>query len=142
MVVFNEIVLMLHFLGLAVGFSVSIANFVMLGIITKAAPAEKPVLERFLPVMSRVGRYGLALLWATGIFMVYTRWNGFAGMPWEFHVKLTAVIILTLVVLYIAKLERMISRGDRAAADRIPTMGKIASVCALAAVIFAVVTFN
>ncbi len=139
---FNKILLMLHFIGLALGFSVSISNGVMLGIITKAAPGERPVLARFPPAMSKVGRVGLLLLWLTGLTMLYTRWAGFDGMPWQFHVKLTGVVLLTITVLYMGKLEGQIHRGDTAAAAKLPSFGKAASLFALTALVFAVLTFN
>ncbi len=139
---FNKIVLVLHFIGLALGFSVSISNAVMMGLITRAAPGERPVLARFPPIMSKVGRVGLVLLWLTGLTMLYTRWNGFNGMPWQFHVKLTAVVLLTLTVLYIGRIEGQVSRGDAAAAARLPSVGKMASLFALTALVFAVLTFN
>jgi hypothetical protein len=142
MTLFNEIVLMLHFLGLAMGMSVTFGNIVMLNLITAAAPSEKAVLARFPPAISKVGRAGLALLWVTGLTMLYTRWNGLAGMPWQFHVKLTAVVVLTLVVIYLTSLEHRIMRGDREAAARVQVFGKLASLSALTAVIFAVLTFN
>lgn len=139
---FNEALLIVHFLGLAMGMSVSFGNIVMLGLIAKAAPSEKAVLARFPPAISRVGRIGLTLLWATGLTMLYTRWNGLAGLPWQFHVKLTAVVALTVTVLYLGRLEHRVSAGDRAAAAQIQTFGKVASFCALVAVIFAVLTFD
>ena len=139
---FNKILLMLHFIGLALGLSVSISNIVMLGIITKAAPGERPVLARFPQAMSRVGRAGLVVLWLTGITMVYTRWAGFDGMPWQFHVKITAVVLLTITVLYISSIEKRIARGDAAAAAKLPSVGKMASLFALTALVFAVLTFN
>jgi hypothetical protein len=142
MTLFNEIVLMLHFLGLAMGMSVTFGNIVMLNLITAAAPSEKAVLARFPPAISKVGRAGLALLWVTGLTMLYTRWNGLAGMPWQFHVKLTAVVVLTLVVIYLTSLEHRIMRGDREAAARVQVYGKLASLSALTAVIFAVLTIN
>lgn len=142
MTTFNHSVLVLHFLGLAMGTSVSFGNIVMLGLIAKAAPGEKAVLARFPPAISKVGRVGLTLLWATGLTMIYTRWNGFSGMPWQFHVKLTAVVLLTIVVVYIGRLEAQIQRGDTAAAAKLPTFGKLASICALTAVIFAVFAFD
>src|SRR4051794_37482602 len=86
----NEGLLILHFIGLALGFSVSFANIVMAGIIAKATPPEKAVLGRFPPLMSRVGTIGLTLLWATGVTMVYTKWGGFAALPWQFDVKIAA----------------------------------------------------
>jgi hypothetical protein len=142
MATFNELLLVLHFLGLGMGLSVTFGNIVMLNLITRAAPADKAVLARFPPAISKIGRAGLALLWLTGLTMLYTRWNGLAGMPWQFHVKLTAVVILTVTVVYLARLEKLIERGDRGAAARIQTFGKLASACALVAVIFAVLTFD
>jgi hypothetical protein len=142
MTTFNEVVLILHFLGLAMGFSVSIGNIVMLNVMAKSAPAERAVLGRFPPAISKVGRAGLGLLWATGLTMLYTRWNGLSGMPWQFHVKLTAVVLLTLTVIYLGRLEHRIQRGDAAAAAQIQVFGKVASACALLAVIFAVLAFD
>lgn len=139
---FNHTLLILHFLGLAMGMSVSIGNIVMLGLMAKAAPQERSVLARFPPAISKVGRIGLALLWLTGLTMTYTRWNGFTGMPWQFHVKLTAVVLLSLVVLYIGTVEARVSRGDLSAAALLPRLGKLASLCAVTALSFAVLAFD
>ena len=139
---FNQTLLILHFLGLAMGLSVSIGNIVMLNLINKAAPPEKAILGRFPPAISQVGRVGLALLWATGLTMAYTKWNGIGSLPWTFHVKLTAVVLLTVLVAYITSLERRIRRGDMAAAAQIQTAGKFTTLCALTAVVFAVLTFD
>jgi hypothetical protein len=139
---FNQALLVLHFIGLGMGLSVSFGNIVALGLITSAAPPDKRVLARFPPAISKVGQAGLALLWITGATMAYTKWSGIGSMPWTFHVKLTAVVLLTLVVVYITRLEARIHRGDAAAAAQIQTIGKVASLCALTAIIFAVLTFD
>lgn len=141
--IFSQLVLILHFVGLALGMSVSAANIVMLGVMSKAAPGERAVLARFPPAMSRVGQIGLVIMWATGITMVYTRWSGLAGMPWVFHAKLAAVLLLTVLAFYVLpRLERRVRNGDAAAAARMPVVGKVATVCGLAAVILAVLTFD
>ncbi len=139
---FTQLVVILHFLGLAMGFATGIANSIMLGLIAKAAPPEKSVLARFPPVMSRVGETGIALLWLTGLILVYMKWGGFASFPWTFYVKVTAVVILTIVVLRVHTLGRRVAAGDTAAAASIPVFGKIAMVMALTAVVFAVLTFG
>ena len=77
----NRALLFLHFVGLALGFSVSFANIVMAALVARAAPSEKPVLARFPPMMSRMGTIGLAVLWITGGTLVYTKWGGFAAIP-------------------------------------------------------------
>lgn len=139
---FNQFLLILHFLGLALGFSVSFANMMMSGLIAKAAPPEKAVLGRFPPTMSQLGRTGLALLWITGVILVYTRWGGFAALPWEFHVKVAAVVLLTITTEYIHRLERLSRKGEPSLVARIETFGKVATGLALIALVFAVLTFE
>jgi hypothetical protein len=139
---FNQALLVLHFIGLGMGLSVTFGNIVALGLITSAAPPDKAVLARFPPAISKIGKVGLGLLWVTGATMAYTKWSGIGSMPWTFHVKLTAVVLLTLLVAYITRLEARIHRGDAAAAAQIQTIGKLTSLCALTAIIFAVLTFD
>jgi hypothetical protein len=142
MSVVNPVLLFLHFLGLALGFSVSFGNIVMGGLIAKATPPERVVLGRFPPAISQLGRVGLALLWSTGLILAYTKWGGFAIFPWQFHVKLTAVVLLTITSEYIHYLERLVLKGDASAVARIKSFGKVASVLALTALLFAVLTFG
>ena len=142
MVWLNDVLLMLHFLGLAMGFSASFGNMVMMGIIAKAKPSEAMVLARFPPAIARVADGGLVLLWVTGIIMVFTRLGGPASMPAFFWVKIVAVVALTGVVGYMHSLMGKAQRGNIASARQLPTFGRIASVCALLAIIFAVLAFQ
>lgn len=145
MSILNNILFILHLLGLAMGLSASFGNMVMAGLIAKAAPGEKPVLGRFPPAISRVGASGLALLWITGLTMLFTRWGGFANlgnMPWTFHLKLTLVVILSGLIGYIQTLLKRMQKGDAAAAATIPTVGRVAFILVLAIVTCAVFTFS
>lgn len=138
----DRVLLILHFLGLALGFSVSFANMVMSGLMARAAPSEKLVLGRFPPLMSRLGSVGLVLLWVTGIALVYTKWAGFGTLPWQFYVKLVAVLFLTVTVGYVHRCERRAREGDVVALARVETAGKVATTFAVIAVVFAVLTFD
>lgn len=138
----QKALLALHLLGLAMGLSVPFSNIIMGMLIDKAAPNEKPILSRFPQAMVRVGDIGLILLWVTGPTMLFTKYNGFAGMSWTFHVKLTAVIVLTLCVGYIHSQMKKAFSGDMAALGRIKNVGKIALLAALTALVFAVLTFE
>ena len=143
MLILNKILLMLHFVGLAMGLAVGFANMAMVAVMSKAAPAERAILGRFPLVMSKVGKIGLALLLVTGVAMVYTRWAGFSSIVfWTFHVKLTAVVLLVIVVGYISMLERKLKKGDQTAMLKIQKAGPVAFALVLVAVIFAVLTFN
>ncbi len=138
----DSTLMVLHFLGLALGLSTGFANMVMAGLIAKAAPQDKAVLGRFPPAMAKVGAIGLALLWISGISIVMTRYGSFAILPRPFIVKLTAVVLLTLIVAYIHILMPRAQRGDAAATARIRVLGMITGPLAIIAIIFAVITFG
>lgn len=142
MLILNKILLMLHFLGLAMGLAVPFANIALAGLMAKAAPPEKMILGRFPFAMSKVGKIGLTLLWVTGVAMVFTRWKGFGNLPSMFHWKLTAVILLTITIGIISMLEVKAKKGDAAVIARIQVVGKIAMALGILAVVFAVLTFN
>jgi len=138
----NKALLALHLLGLALGLSVPFSNLVLGALIEKAAPAERPILLRFPPAMSRMGDIGLVLLWITGPTLLFTKHQGFAGMPWTFHVKLTAVLVLTGCVGMIHANMKKAFSGDMAAMARVRNVGKVALFAALTALVFAVITFD
>jgi hypothetical protein len=51
-------------------------------------------------------------------------------------------VLSTATVTYIHRLERLVGKGDAAAAARIEAAGKIATSSAIVAVVFAVLTFD
>jgi len=138
----DNTLVILHFLGLTMGLSTGFSNMVLAGLMAKAAPAEKAVLARFPPAMSRVGAIGLALLWGSGLAIVYTRYGTFSILPRTFIIKLIAVVLLTLCVGYIHVLQGRVNKGDTAAMGQIQTVGKITGPLAIIAIIFAVITFG
>ncbi|GIK31421.1 MAG: hypothetical protein D8M52_09580 [Chlorobi bacterium] len=138
----NQVLLIVHYLGLTLGFSVGITNIVVSVVNARTAPEMQPALRPIPPIMSRIGEVGLALLWVTGVTLIYTRWNGWEMLPTLFKVKLGAVIVLTLAVGIIAHLGRRIKRGDTGAAKNIENFGKLASLSALVALVFAVLAFG
>lgn len=138
----NQILLVLHFLGLTMGLSVSFSNMVMGGLIDKATPAERPVLGRFPFAMTRVGDIGLTLLIVSGLGLLFLKWGGLSAMPVTFHIKLALVVVLIGTVGYIHSLQKKMRNGDTSVAPRIQAFGKAAFVTALAIVVFAVLSFD
>lgn len=142
---FFNLLLILHFFGLAMGLAVPFSNMVMMGLMSKASAPDQSVLARFPPAMSRVGDIGLALLWISGLGMLFYRYGGFeglAGLGWTLHVKLTAVVILSGLVGYMHTLMRKARNGDAAAAAMMPKVGRAMFLMAVTAVVFAVATFG
>lgn len=138
----NQLLLFLHFLGLGLGATSAFAGPVIGTLIRNAPEAERPILARVPAMLSHVSGAGLLLLWATGLVLVFTKWGGFASLPWQFHVKLTLVVLLTGTVGMIHAHQAKAKRGDRAAAARIPTIGLVATTLTVLTVLFAVLTFD
>lgn len=138
----DNLLVVLHFVGLGMGMSVGFSNMVMAGVIGKAAPAEKGVLGRFPLAMSKIGLVGLALMWVSGISIVMTRYGRFDILPRTFVYKLVAVVLLTLTVLWIEVLIARVKRGDAGALGTIQVLGRFTGIFSLAAIVFAVITFS
>lgn len=138
----NQLLLFLHFVGLGLGLANGFGNHVMGRLMAAASEDERRVLARFPPVMSQLGGAGLLLLWATGLILTFTKWGGFGSLPWQFHVKITCVVLLTGAVGMIHASMARARRGDQAAARRIPVIGVVATSLTLVIVLFAVLTFD
>ena len=136
-----EILLMLHLFGFAAGASASIGNFVV-GNQIAAAPADARVLGRLPPILARVGQVGLALLWITGVLMVYTAHGGFGGLATAFWIKFVGVVVLTVLAVLIDLRIKAVGKGDLRAGAAIPMLGRIAGITLVLIVVFAVIAFR
>lgn len=137
----NEVLLMLHFIGLGLGTAAAVGGFVT-GQLIQASPQDAPVLGRVPQMTSKIGQAGLGLLWLTGLIMVWTRWGGPENLPWAFWVKLVFVVILTIFVGLISAALRKVKQGDVAAGERLPIFGPIGGISLLLVIVFAVIAFN
>jgi uncharacterized membrane protein len=141
----NTILLILHFLGFGAGIAASIGNNLVMMLAAKAPPAEAAGLRRFPMAMLPVGDIGLALLWVTGIVMLWTKYggvDGFGALPWSFWAKIICVVLLTALVGMMHMSVGRIKRGDMAVAARMPIYGRIGAVLLLLILIFAVMSFD
>lgn len=140
-----DFLLILHFLGLALGVGASFAFFT-LGIATKdLAPAERLELMKRTASISKNGSIGLALLIVSGLGFLLTRgvsavfaWGGPA-----FHAKLTLVVLLCGFVGYSQVLMKRVRTGsDPSAAVRLPKIGRVMLFLSVSIVICAVLAFH
>ena len=85
---------------------------------------------------------GVAVLWATGIILVWSKWGGIESLPQMFWVKAIFILSLTVMTGLIHMTYAEIRKGNPAAAAKLPKFGPMAGVSALLAVLFAVLAFN
>lgn len=138
---FLDLLIIIHLLSLAAGFISTFGNVALMPVLAGAKPDEAMVLRRIQPRFLQISSFGLAGLWITGILLLWLEY-GFRP-PWLFWVKFLAVLGLTGAVGYIQMLsKKMRETGDVAIGAQLAQVGPIAGLCALVAVIFAVLTFH
>ncbi len=137
----NYILIILHLFGFGAGVAASIGNFTIMYLV-QSSPGDALVLTKVPPVLARVGQVGLALLWVTGLIMVWSIWNGPENLPQSFWYKIACVVLLTVVVVFLDLTIKRVRQGDRSVAARLPLLGRIAAALMVLVVVFAVVAFN
>ena len=138
----NAVVLFLHFVGLMLG---AAGGFASAAIMRRALamPADEAKVVRGLgPLLAKVSATGVALLWVTGLIMVWSKWDGFGSLPQLFWAKAVFILSLTVVTGLIYMTYGEIRKGNVALAARLPKLGPLAGISALLAVLFAVLAFS
>ena len=140
-----DFLLILHFIGLALGVGTGFA-MLTLGLSTAdMAPADRGAFMRRASVITRNGAIGLTPLILSGVGLVMARGVQMV-MAWGgpmFHVKLTLVAIMIGVFGYLQVLLRQSRSADgAAAAARIPLVSRVMLVLGVSVVVFAVLAFH
>ncbi len=138
----NEALLFLHFFGLMLGAAGGFASAIVMRRALALPVDEAKVLRGLGPTLANVSGTGVAVLWVTGLILVWSKWSGFASLPQMFWVKAIFILSLTVVVGLIHMTYGEIRKGNPAAAARLPKLGPMAGISALLAVLFAVLAFN
>lgn len=140
-----ELFLYLHFIGLAMGVGTGFANLA-LGVAMKDVPPEERVKVALRNmVLAKNGSIGLALLIVSGVGLMLMRgvsatfaWGGPA-----FHAKLTLVVLFIGVFGYMQMLGARAKREQGGPAlAKLPKIGRVMFILALAIVAAAVIAFK
>jgi hypothetical protein len=138
----NDALLFLHFVGLMLGAAGGFASAIVMRRALALPADEAKVLRGLGPILSKVSATGVAVLWVTGLILVWTKWGGFESLPQMFWVKAIFIASLTVMTALIQLTYAEIRKGNPAAAARLPRFGPMAGISALLAVLFAVLAFN
>ena len=138
----SDAILFLHFVGLMLGAAGGFASAVIMRR-ALALPADEAKVVRSLgPILARVSAIGVAILWVTGLILVWSKWDGFGSLPKLFWLKAVFILSLTVMTGLIQMTYREIRKGNVALAARLPKLGPMAGISALFAVLFAVLAFG
>ena len=139
----NDILLILHFVGLALGFAGGISSALSMHFAAAATPDGAAALRQIPPLAAKISMIGLVLLWVTGAIMVWTKWDGIGSLPAMFWVKFIFVLALTaFAALTEATYAQLKRTGDVSLRGRLQKLGPLSGLSALLALIFAVFAFH
>jgi len=137
----NQVLLILHLFGFGAGVGSSLGNFIIGGLIG-ANPGDAPALNRMRLVLARVGQTALAILWLTGIILIWSKWGGPAYVPQLFWFKLALVVLMTALVVAMDLTFKAVRGGNMALAARLPILGMVSAVLLIVIVVIAVFAFD
>jgi len=137
----REAMLILHFIGLAMGIGTSI-GFMFLGI--AGSKLEKEEAKKFAInsfSLSTMGHIGITLLIITGGYLMTPYWAALTSMP-LMMVKLGLVILLLLFIILQSRAAGKVKKGDESQMKIIRSVGKLSVLTSIAIVVMAVLQFR
>jgi len=91
--------MMVHLIALAMGTGMSLANYVNFRVAAQADDAGKAALARLRLALGRIGDVVIALIWLSGLALLWRFTGGQAAatgaLPAAFHAKMLLVVTLT-----------------------------------------------
>ena len=142
MAVISNILLWLHFVGVAMALGGGIA----LGVTGPQFMAEvnnhPDLMWATERVLSRVGTIGLVVLLVTGPLMVWLRFDGTTGFRWWFWLKMVLVAVAVVGVGLHQWGGRRLRGGDKSALRMMLIGGRAAGISMVLVVLCAVFAFN
>lgn len=138
----REIMLILHFIGLAMGLGTSF-GFMFLGI--AASKMEKSEAQNFMLkafALGKMGYIGITLLVISGGYLITPFWKTLFDTP----LLVTKLGLVLLLIIFIGIVSVMTSRAKKGEAEKylkkIPVIGTLSLVTTLAIVAVAVYIFH
>ena len=136
----REVLLVIHFIGLAMALGAGFANLTLGIVASKLEPAERGSFMSKLVVLGRLGQTGLALLIISGLGLMTPYWKVVGEMPFLIA-KLSLVALLLISVAVILSIVRK-AKGNPAILAKIKPLGMLNLFLGIAIVILAVLTFH
>ena len=138
----REVMLALHFIGLAMGLEAGFAH-AFLGAAAKKMPAgEATKFKMNTLVISNMGHIGIGLLLISGFYMITPYWKVLSTMP-LLMVKLGLVAVLIILIILISIAAKKAKSGDAERQfKKLEILGRLTLLTALAIVAMAVAVFK
>lgn len=134
--------LMLHFIGLAMGLGTSFTHAFLGKAISKMDSIEAKKFRVQINALSQMGSIGTVLLLVSGIYLLIPYWPSLTSFPFLI-LKLVLFIILVILILLINRAANKNYKNDtKNSLNRIELKGKLTLVISVVIIILAVKVFH
>lgn len=134
--------LILHFLGLAMGLGTGFAHAFLGKIISKLDKSEAKKFSHQIKALSLMGSIGILLLIISGVYLIIPFWPSITSFPLLIF-KLVLVFILVILILLIDRETKKAYKTDsEKGLKRVEYMGKLTLLISITIVIVAVNFFR
>jgi uncharacterized membrane protein len=140
----KDVLLILHFFGLALGVGAGLASFT-LGLATRdMSPEERGKFMQRASILRKNGSFGLLLLIASGLGFVLE--SGFSTLTFRgggfFHAKLALVVVMAGLLGYSQVLFKKVREQGPAAMGKLLVVSRILLATGLTVIVLAVLAFH
>ncbi len=141
---FRNALLILHLMAIALGTGMSFSNFINAGLASREEGERFKALGLQRKTVSQIGDGVIAVIWLTGLALVWLKWSetGFVGSGW-FYAKLAVVVALTASHGMARRIGGELARtGNRALLSQVRLCAAGVWLSALVAIALAVMAFR
>jgi uncharacterized protein with PQ loop repeat len=137
----SDVLLIFHFVGLMLGAGGGLGSTVAMGYANSLSEQKAKTVRGLGPILARMSLAGVVIMWLTGIWLLLTRYD-ITALPVMFWFKIGFVLLLTVAAVSIEMTYARVKAGNAKAAALLPSLGPMAGISSLMAVIFAVLAFH
>src|SRR5688572_10717769 len=120
----RELMLIIHFIGLAMAVGAGFANLFLGTVASKLEPAERGSFMSKIMILGRMGQTGLGLLLLSGFGLMTPYWKVLGDMPFLIA-KLSLVVVLLILVSTVLIMLNKAKKGNPALFAKIKPLGML-----------------
>ena len=138
----RELMLITHFIGLAMALGAGFANLFLGSVASKLEPAERGSFMSKTMILGRMGQIGLGLLLLSGLYLITPYWKVLGDMPLLIAKLSFVALLLTSVSVVLFLLGKAKKQNNPAIFAKIRPLGMLNFLIGITIVILAVLAFK
>ena len=138
----NDLMLILHFIGLAMALGTGFANLFLGIAASKLEPAERGNFMAKTMILTRMGHTGLGLLLISGFYLITPYWKVLGEMPLLIAKLCMVALLLILVSIITILAKKGLREKNPAMLAKLKPLGMLNLLVGIVIVLLAVLSFH